>query len=688
MTGLHQARRRGGFTMVELMVAAVILILGLSLGVRGLVYFMNESREAEAQDRLDIDVQTSMEKIKYDLRLSTLDKIYYSPLGGPSYKAISFPTARDDDGDGALEVDAEGKIIWDRTMIYHVWEGDPNRLLLTVFDPRDNALTDAQRQLQIDAVLTDGNGAAAPNGSSANTYVVFENLFEWNLRPVASIYDAYAPAMERDPQAFLGATLLTPGNHTFRFQTTGRHASSTGYRIGLDVVTCSSSHSPREAEWQFPMIAQSGASAVAQYMAGGSWSGNYQLYFPATAIGQYFEFQMYNDEWVEENFSATGETHERTLVKFDTGLSPNEYMVQLRGMDYNWEATRQSLDSTGASGTSGELSKQAVRVLVRGSQMLDGGAIRFQGGKSCFNFRSGSAGSLKIKSAYIGECAGTTNISMDMVAGSIRQITFSGGAEATIPTASSRWSDWITVGVKPEKSYLVSYRIEDSSSDACPWQWPQAAGMTGSYMVAVTAGIPASVVSDAIWNTRTDVTTKDSIYALQAIYTAYPSNGVYASTIYDTQMSAPQFSSLDWRAQSAYGTALRMKIRAGNQPDLSDAPGWTNVAFTATKGTYSGGTGRYVQFQATLDSDSSRFYTPKLQAVSVRWPGESKIVGLGGIITKGPDYGTFQSSVDGQQLKNGIMLDLQIFNSVRIHGQVKKLTSALTAEVVPRNTGH
>lgn len=678
-----------GFSLVELSVATAILVVGLAMGLTGLVYFINESREAQVQDELDIDVQTSMEKIKYDLRLSSLDHVFYSPATAAVHRAISFPMARDDDGDGALEVDANGKIIWDRTMIYHVWSGTPNRLLLSIFDPRDNTLTDQQRQAQVDNVLAAGNVSGWPGGNS-RTYTVFENLFEWSLRPSASLYDAYAPAMQRDTQAYLGSALLTPGNHTLRFQVAGKNTASSNYRMGFDTLILSSSYSEREAETLLPVIAQSGATAASVYMEGGSWSGNYQLYFPSTTVGHSVDVQLYNDEWIETNFSGTGSKHERTEVVFDTVLNPSEYTVQLRGMRYDWEATVQSGDSTGGSSGPGAMSSKAVRVLVRGSQMTGGGAIRFEGARSwvLFTAGQGAGASLKIESAFIAECAGTTNASMNAVSGTFVPLLFSGNAGTTILAGTARWSDICNMTIRPQKSYLISYRVNSGATEGSAYEWRQAPGMTGAYMVAITSGVPASVVSDVTWSTRSDVKQTNALCGVQAIYATYPTNGMFTSRIYDTQMTAPAYSAINWSVTTPSGTALKMKTRTAADAEMLGAPAWSNVTVTASPGVFGGGTGRYVQFQTTLESDASRYNAPKLQSVAIRWPGQARIVNVGGTITKGPNYGMFKTFLDGQPMKSGIVLDLKIYKDVRVHGAVKRVTSALSTEIVPRNTGH
>jgi hypothetical protein len=99
------------------------------------------------------------------------------------------------------------------------------------------------------------------------------------------------------------------------------------------------------------------------------------------------------------------------------------------------------------------------------------------------------------------------------------------------------------------------------------------------------------------------------------------------------------------------------------------------------------GSGRYVQFQALMRPDSGGWQTPKLRDVTITWQGAQQLVDIGGTFTTGPDYGITKVTVDGEELKTGLNVDLEIFQDVRGFRGTQRLTSGLTAEVVPRNTG-
>jgi hypothetical protein len=58
------------------------------------------------------------------------------------------------------------------------------------------------------------------------------------------------------------------------------------------------------------------------------------------------------------------------------------------------------------------------------------------------------------------------------------------------------------------------------------------------------------------------------------------------------------------------------------------------------------------------------------------------------MMTKGPNYGICQVTVDDKPLVKGIQIDLTIFKTILGWGPVaKQLTSSMTTEIEPRNTG-
>jgi prepilin-type N-terminal cleavage/methylation domain-containing protein len=682
-----------GFTLVEVSIASALMVVLLALAMRGFIHVLSGTSQARIQNELDIDVQKSMERIKADLRLTSLNEIYLSPAAGTLHKAISFPMAEDRDGDGMVDTNPDGSIDWARTVIYHVWDGYPNQLRITTFNPRDNTLTPVERQTQVDAVLASGSGAGAPNGHNATTEIVFENLFDWNVTPSGPLFDGYAAEPIRNQNVNLGSCVLTPGTHQVTFKVVDKNALSSSYGIGVDSLYASTSYSVREGEAQLPAVSSSLATPVRQFMPGGSWSGNHQLYFPATAKNAEFTLAIDNDRWEETNFDAMGTLHERTEVLFNSSLSPSDFVVQLRGMDTNWLAADQTANLTGSNCSYDQVNGCAVRVLISGAEMINGGWTRFDGQRTRVNFRAGAAPGqgLVVWAASIAESASSSNVTMNAKSGTWVDLRFSGvDAYAIINPGMNMWSDYAVFPVQRDRSYVVSYLMTTLVGWGNAWKWDHAnPSNTPTCFIIPSSSSPgyADMVAD-VWSSpaRADVISTNSIFGVEALYTTYPTNGVFTSQPFDTQMDAPAYARLDWSLSLPGSSLLSMKVRTATTNDMSDAPAWSSVASFAPPAAISPPSRRYIQFQAQLTAGSAYQYTPILRDVLIAWPGDTRAVDVGGTFTKAPSYGVFQVYVDGSPLKAGVKVELEIFRDARGFGGVRTLTSALTAEVQPLNT--
>ena len=179
------------------------------------------------------------------------------------------------------------------------------------------------------------------------------------------------------------------------------------------------------------------------------------------------------------------------------------------------------------------------------------------------------------------------------------------------------------------------------------------------------------------------------LYALEHVHCLAASNGTWTSQITDTHLAAPSYSDIAWNAVKPSGTALRMKIRTGNNEYMTDAPAWTSVTAMTSAGPISPPSRRYVQVRCEMDSSSDGWSVPYLKDFTVKWTGESKVVDIGGTMTTGPGYGIYEILVDDKQLVKGITIDLTIFQDVvgfRGIGS-NRMTSTISGEVEPRNTG-
>jgi len=684
------ASNRNGHTLVEVSIAAAILVMAVALAMRGLLYVMVEAKMADTQSELDIEVQISMERVKSDLRLTALERVLAYPGGAGPYSAISFPRARDDDGDGAVDLDVEGNIDWDETLVYHVWPSAPHQLRLTIFDPRNHDLSVTGRLEQLESVVLNGHGNNTYNGSNATTRVVFENLFEWSVSPRGARFDAYASNLCRAAQAPLGSCIIDAGAHDFKFEVIDVNPASSGRKIGLDSFVVSPCAAWREAERQLPVEDESGATAADQYMAGGSWDGNYQLAFASSSDGHYVTLSLENDRWEESNFGGIGAQQDNTTVEFDQSLATPEYVVKLEGLDFNWEASRQTADTNYASSAEDEIQGCAVRVVLRGEEMENGAWIRYDGGRCWVNFRGGDelAKKLRILKAYIGECVSATNASMDVAAGTQHALTFGGSDAVEISGGSSRWSDLASFSIDREKTYLVSFLVRNQPTDGTCWRWEetQSSNAINSYVIPSSIGPGTADLAAETWSSRGDVVATNAVHAVQYLYTTYPTNGTFTSQVLDTNMDTPDYTDIDWHDQLDGGT-IALKVRSGATNDLSDAPAWTNVSAMSSPGVIDPGDNRYIQFQAELKPHSSGLATPLLRDVIIRWPGPERLVDVFASVTKGPDYGVFELTVDGEPLRTGVVVDLDIFRDMRVHKGTQRLRSRLVSEVAPRNSG-
>ncbi len=681
--------RRGGFTLVETLMAVAVLGTVVVVVIAGLLQLLRSIEQSSIQDELDIDVQTAMERIKHDLRLSSLDRMFFSPQGPGPYTAISFPLARDDDGDGAVERDEEGHIIWDQTVVYHVWGGEPNQLRLTVFDPRDNTLTDAERQVQVDRVVLDGNGPGAPNGAHAVTRVLFENLFRWSISPRGAVLDAYAPVETREVNVNLGSVSLGPGTHHFQFTVLGKNSASSGYRVGVDSLFATPSAARREGENLLPAWEVYGPVPTNILMEGGSWSGNYHLLFPATAAGQYFTLAIDNDRWEETNFQQSGDVHENTVVQFDRTRLPHDFVVALQGQGTNWSAEAQTGDLFGQSVPSGLARGSAVRVLLRGEEMDGGNWIGFNAARTRILFRSGLNESLRILSASLALADSTETSTMDAEAGTFQALTFSGQPGTDIPAASGAWSDLLDFPVEQTASYLVTLLVADVPGFGGCWQWTDlvSTGLVSTFVIPKTGAPDTNTVVSAAWSARGDVESKPGVWAVARMFSSYPESGAFVSDVFDTHAESPAYSEIRWNAQVPDGTSTQLKVRTGDEMDLSDAPAWPDVTPVPVYGVIDPGHGRFVQFRCELTSNAAYDATPELKDVTIKWYGPERVVDVGGTFTKGPDYGIFRVTVDGGEILTGLAADLEIFKDAPGFAAKKRITSRLAVEIQPRNTG-
>ncbi len=689
-----------GHTLVEVMFAMVLTTLAVAAATSGLVFWVRGERYNSTQSELDMNVRTTMEILKRDLRLSSLDKIYFYPPGPGPYTAISFPVAADTNNDGLVEMTANGSnILWNSTVIYHVWSGSPNELRRTEFTPRDNSLTDAQAQEQLASVVTNGNGKLTYGAANASSRKIFANLFTWSIWGKSAIFDGYSPIIERDTSVSFGSILLGSGSHTVKFTLIGKNTSSSSYKVGLDTLTASPCGVEREGEYQLPVAAQSGATAVNEYMPQGSWSANNQLSFPAANTGNYFTLNFENDRWEERNFRGQGALCQRTIVGFDTTLTPKDYVLQLEGSPgYPWGTpvdpwawTVENQTGTYSPSYDNTRTGSVIRVLLRGGTLAqNAGALRLNGLYPYIYFLAPTNSHFAIRAAYIAEAASHTNYTMNAASAGVRLYRH-GTSDGTFDLSPSDGGIYLdpgtTFATDANKNYLITFVVDGLSANIPTWQETHS-GAPGCYIIPASASPTIADAQAADWSGKA-VEVSPKLLGIYALYTTYPTNGLFTSQIFDTKIDAPAYSTISWTAIKPTYTSVKIKVRTGNQMDMSDATAWSNVAsFITSPANITCGNKRYVQFQAILDPDSSGWNSPKLQDVTIKWSGDTKVVDVAATMTKGPNYGICEVKVDDKPLVKGLQIDLTIFKTITGWGTTdKQLTSSMSTEIEPRNTG-
>jgi len=270
----------------------------------------------------------------------------------------------------------------------------------------------------------------------------------------------------------------------------------------------------------------------------------------------------------------------------------------------------------------------------------------------------------------------------------------SGSANCTIPAGEARWSDITALPIDPAKSYLVTYLIANGAGRATPWIWRRLrAGHSINSFVCLGTNAPATVsgtFASPVWSTNSAVLPIEPIVAVGTLFVSHPEEGTYTTRILDTTVDRPIYNTLEWAEEEPSGTQVGLRVRTDDDPGMANATAWSNLTPITVSGTMiSVPVKRYAQFQLILNSSSLGQDTPRVRDVTLAWTGEERVVDVGGTFTKGPQYGQFELTVDGQKLQTGIVVDLELYRDVRgfYSTGTRRITSSATMEMMPRNTG-
>ena len=667
--------RRSGFSLIELMGSTLLLSIVLLGAVMGFSFTLRNDRLISTRTELEMDARMLVERLRQDLWLTSRAEILLYPPGDGPYEAIGFPVIRS----GNPQLDGAQQIIWESTVIYHRWEGEPNQVRRTVFEPRDN-LTTSQRLEQMAEVVRDGHGENTYNSANARTRALINNLVDWELNIRGARFDAYAPDAERKLIGF-GSAVIDPGPQELTFRVVGKNAAHGGVprHLGVDVLYVSPSGLPVEAEWM-NVVAHAGATPAVQNIGTEEqWSGNARRYFDANHDGASFTLQIHNDRWEERNFVPTGMVkHQLERVLVAEPGQPQTFALRLEGDGPIWRAAEQTLDDS--SGTLVQLpTNTAFRVFLRGdnlSEEEDGGWINHDGTNIWATFQVAEGASAEVRDAFIAPWTGE----LDPVHQT--PIRFEDG-QNTATFTERITSDPVPFVMQMTNSYIVGYTLAGTDA-AIVRRWDaQESQVTSTY------ARPAD--SSAVWSEFA------SVYSLHSVYSGHAADGVYVSPIIDTTQDGPVYEQLKWTTvvppleNDTWESlpAVHLRIRAGHEPDLSDADDWEDIP-VAVSGLAPSIAGRYAQVQATLTPgvlSSQQTRSPELRDFTLSWVGERRFVDLAGIISRAPNHGIYEVLLNGAPLVQGITVDVTVYKDVRLGlGQPRRVEGSTYTEIVPRNT--
>ncbi len=672
---------RAGFTLVEILLACAIMIVASVMAVYGWIYVMRGERTNSIQAELDMNVRMAIERIRSEIRLSAIDRIVYYPDGSGPYVALSFPMAFNRDNQGLTTMLSDTNILWDTTVIYHVDPVSTNRLLRTTFAPRDNAMDPARRRQQLQGVVAQGSGKGLEGqGEVAATRVIFANFFTWNISAIAGVFDAYSATPGKRRLNF-GALPLGPGEHHLTFTALDRNPASRGYKLGIDTLKVSAGACELEAE-DLDLI---DCSPVPANQPGFTFSGKCALVSdPGDGADVDLTLVVPNDRWTESNFRSYGVGSEDVEIAMDEAA--DDEVVRINGGGVVWQAAEQ----TGSSNTlvySDLAGSRAYRVLLQGSTQ---GWIRKHGRlmpHTAPPYSSGvrmrlPVGTLVDTTATIGLAEPAATSALDVRPGTLRHLNL----VADTVNGDALWvlAGSLPMDISPTNNYVVSFWVWWGGTISL-WNDTRAAG--GS-MAAVRTNCLPSVLGEYSWPAAGGVRLLNSVPYVQSVATVFPAQGVFVSEIYDTTLESPDVTRTRWRAFVPDGTRLGVQYRAGGNAGLADAPAWDSCSIqTDPDGRDMNGSGRYVQFRAILESDRTGLLTPSLRNAGVDWAGALRILDLGGQIVVGPDFGAFQLKVDDLPLIKGLRFDLALFKQLPGGGAMPPLTSSMSMEIEPRNSG-
>ncbi len=685
-------QRRDNFTLIETLITVSILgIIIAAISPLAMTIYRNYVI-SQVQARFESEIMTAQEWIKRDLTGSARGEFILWPVDQEDdIQALSLPVFRR--GNQSEDVfDSSGALNWSQTVIYHIHSlgNDKYELRRTVFEPRVD-LEPEQRLAQVRDVYQNGNGQGTYNSSNASTQTLLTSLTDYRMNSQPATVDTYAQRYRSGNYYSLGTWKIEPGHNTYRFTISGTNEASTGTGtdIGLDEILVSETGLAKDAECLVP-VNTSGGTAGSQSMAHlTGWRNNAELLFTDGSIGDHMTLQIHNDSWIESTFVNDQARTDGTEITYDDDIGEN--ICRLIGRTATWEASTQSLNNFSEDDEK-SYDKYNIRVMISGEQ------ISYPGQRSAATFKAAESGNrgLYIREAYIMEQQDGFN----GVPGSAEKLDFSGqpyftgSGEAFLFAGEKVVSDFTHMEIDPEKNYLVSYYVETSFNETdlandrlSSWEDAQDRTNTFIYQGQDEDGNPISdrIAGDTDWSHVADeVEDVAAILGVEEVRISYPKEGFYTSRIVDTRQSNPSYDSVNWRHDGSANTDIEIAVRAGDQPDLSDAGDWDAAhVYSNSDGINSLSVqGRYVQWRARLISEDPYMQTPSLRDVELRWQGRERTVDVAVNVAKGPDRGIFTLQVNDQEPQPA-QLGMFFTLGQKIHDHLH--TRSFSTQVNPRN---
>lgn len=685
--------KKKGMTLPEVLVSVAIGAALLAVILSTWYFIYNQWAVERIQSRLRINLEAALERIKAEVRLSSADRIsFYKTAGVADYKAISFPMVTPD-ANGFYPLDESEKILWDKSVIYHTYDNAATgntELRRTEFTDNNAVLTDnTERYDQLVSVVANGDGDSAPNSANASTWVLIKKGIDLTIVPKTQEFDGYSATVERSDNIEFGSIHLDPGTHDLRFEVTGKNEANVvpdGFGLGIDSITIAPSGGSREAETYIP---QDSSGDVFTKIHAVGWSGNNYTNYAANSEGDFVTLRLDYDMWKESNFNGA--------TQLNMVLRGNDLYVKLAAPDPDeievdascWQASTQ----IGTGGVDypdyGEL---PANVTVR--NVLSEARIDKDGELTRVKFVAHSADDFAISEAWLMESAAAG--SPEGIGGTEVQLFFSdtpvpvgddeldgagttiGGTPGidpinrTIPAGHYAWSNWAEFVIDETKEYFVTFVTPQAN--VTYWVPQKIGGVANSYY---------SELDSASADTWNNFQISPSIYAVEKVEN-WTSSGTVTSRIYDTKLVDPQYHRISWSQYKPLKTDIGLKARSSDDPDMAGATDWSAIAGSSLNPhALSIGSGRYVQFQATLSTIPPYTDFPWIDNVTIDWPGNEQMCEISAYFTKAADYGIIKLTVDGEELTKGLKF------KVAVSEDFKETTysATLTTEVEPRNTG-